>query len=76
MTDDTHFHTSRLVNSDGDPHCHLVNEDARKEGYDPTPKKSRHKRDSNPGSFAIEADALTTRPTRRYLRYRTWCQPS
>ena len=27
-------------------------------------KKSRHKRDSNPGSSALEADALTTRPTR------------
>ena len=26
--------------------------------YDSTPKKSRHKRDSNPGSFALEADAL------------------
>ena len=30
-----------------------------------TPKKSRRKRDSNPGSSALEADALTTRPTRR-----------
>ena len=28
-------------------------------------KKSRHKRDSNPGSSALETDALTTRPTRR-----------
>ena len=28
-------------------------------------KKSRRKRDSNPGSPALEADALTTRPTRR-----------
>ena len=28
-------------------------------------KKSRPKRDSNPGSSALEADALTTRPTRR-----------
>ena len=27
-------------------------------------KKSRRKRDSNPGSSALEADALTTRPTR------------
>ena len=26
--------------------------------YDSTPKKSRHKRDSNPGSSALEADAL------------------
>ena len=26
--------------------------------YDSTPKKSRRKRDSNPGSFALEADAL------------------
>ena len=30
-------------------------------------KKSRCKRDSNPGSSAFEEDALTTRPTRRYL---------
>ena len=35
--------------------------------YDLTPKKSRRKRDSNPGSSALEADALTTRPTRRLL---------
>ena len=34
--------------------------------YDSTPKKSRRKRDSNPGSSALEADALTTRPTRRF----------
>ena len=33
--------------------------------YDSTPKKSRLKRDSNPGPSALEADALTTRPTRR-----------
>ena len=34
--------------------------------YDSTPEKSRRKRDSNPGSSALEADdALTTRPTRR-----------
>ena len=33
--------------------------------YDSTPKKSRRKRGSNPGSSALEADALTTRPTRR-----------
>ena len=26
--------------------------------YDSTPKKSRHQRDSNPGSSALEADAL------------------
>ena len=37
-------------------------------------KKSRGKRDSNPGPSALEADALTTRPTRRWggerqLRY-------
>ena len=31
-----------------------------------TPEKSRRKRDSNPGSSALEADALTTRPTRRF----------
>ena len=31
----------------------------------PRKKKSRRKRDSNPGSSALEADALTTRPTRR-----------
>ena len=30
-----------------------------------TPKKSRLKRDSKPGSSALEADALTTRPARR-----------
>ena len=30
-----------------------------------TSKKSRSKRDSNPGSSALEADSLTTRPTRR-----------
>ena len=30
-----------------------------------TPEKSRHKQDSNLGSSALEADALTTRPTRR-----------
>ena len=28
-------------------------------------KKSRRQRDSNPGSSALEADVLTTRPTRR-----------
>ena len=33
--------------------------------YDSTPKKSRRKRDSNPGPSTLEADALTTRPTRR-----------
>ena len=38
--------------------------------YDSTPKKSRHKRDSNPGSSALEADALTTRPTRRSQQQR------
>ena len=36
--------------------------------YDSTPKKSRRKQDSNPGSSALEADALTTRPKRRYRR--------
>ena len=36
-----------------------------KSGIDSTPKNSRHERDSNPGSFALEADSLTTRPTRR-----------
>ena len=34
--------------------------------YDLTPEKSRCKPDKNPGSFALEADALTTRPTRRW----------
>ena len=29
--------------------------------YDSTPQKSRRKRDSNPGSSALEADALTTK---------------
>ena len=33
--------------------------------YDSTRKKSRRKRDSNPGPSALGADALTTRPTRR-----------
>ena len=32
--------------------------------YDSTPEKSRGKRDSNSGPSALEADALTTRPTR------------
>ena len=32
--------------------------------HDSTPEKSRRKRDSNPGSSALEAGALTTRPTR------------
>ena len=36
--------------------------------YDSTPEISRRKRDSNPGSSALEADALTTRPTRRSWR--------
>ena len=31
----------------------------------PRRKKSRRKRDSNPGSSALEADALPTRPTKR-----------
>ena len=35
--------------------------------YDSTPEKSRRKRDSNRGPSALEADALTTRPTRRSL---------
>ena len=35
--------------------------------YDSTPKKSRRKRDSNPGSSAAEEVALTTRPARRCL---------
>ena len=33
--------------------------------YDSTPKKSRRKLDLNPGTSALEADALTTGPTRR-----------
>ena len=33
-------------------------------------KKSRRKRDSNLGPSALEADALTTRPTRRYPMWR------
>ena len=35
--------------------------------YDSTPEKSRRKRDLNPGSSALEADAVATRSTRRYL---------
>ena len=47
----------------------------------PRKKKSRRKRDSNPGSSALEADALTTRPTRRWPRRRATrreahCQPA
>ena len=33
-------------------------------------EKSRRKRNSNPGSSALEADALTTRPKRRFGRER------
>ena len=33
--------------------------------YDSIPEKSRRKRDSNPGSSALKADALTTSPARR-----------
>ena len=36
--------------------------------YDSTPEKSWRKRDSNPRSSALEADTLTTRPTRWYVR--------
>ena len=35
------------------------------------PGKSRHKRELNPRSAAIETDALTTRPTRRFLHTQT-----
>ena len=38
--------------------------------YDSTPKKFRRKRNSNPGSSAFEADALTTRPTKRLSKMR------
>ena len=41
--------------------------------YDSTPEKSRRKRDSNPGSSALVADALTTRPTRRSYRQTEQC---
>ena len=41
--------------------------------YHSTRKKSRRKRDLNPGSSALEADALTTRPTRRSL-VGTYCE--
>ena len=37
--------------------------------YDSTPEKSCHKRDSNPGSSTLEADTLTTRPTRRSAKH-------
>ena len=40
--------------------------------YDSTREKSRRKRDSNPGSFALEADALTTRPTRQWRGRDEW----
>ena len=39
--------------------------------YDSTLEKSRRKRDSNPGSSALEADAVTIRPTRRSFE-RCW----
>ena len=39
------------------------------------PKKSRRKQDSNPGSSTLEADALTTRPTRRWIAISTLVQP-
>ena len=39
--------------------------------YYSTPEKSWRKRDSNPGSSALKADALTTRPMRQY-----WMQKS
>ena len=39
--------------------------------YDSNPEKSRRKRNSNPGSSALEADALTTRPTRRCSKQST-----
>ena len=39
------------------------------------PKKSRRKRDSNPGSSAFEADALTSRPTTR-LQWLSACLES
>ena len=35
--------------------------------YDSTLKKFQRKRDSNAGSSALEADALSTRPTRRWI---------
>ena len=44
--------------------------------YDSTPKKTRLKRDSNPGPSALEADALTTRPTRRLGDGRVRCAKS
>ena len=50
--------------------------------YDSTPEKSRRKWDSNPGSSALEADALTTRPTRRQKKkrrrntYQNWYKDS
>ena len=39
------------------------------------PEKSRRKRDSNPGSSALEADTVTTRPTRWPLMGQdvSWC---
>ena len=41
--------------------------------YDSTPEKSRRKQDSNPGSSALDADALTTRPTRQLCMYSWIC---
>ena len=42
--------------------------------YDSTPENSQRKRDSNPGSSALEVDALTTRPTRQSIcaEQRSW----
>ena len=46
--------------------------------YDSIRKKSRRRRESNPGSAALEVDALTTGPTRRRTeenqgyRRKTW----
>ena len=44
--------------------------------YDSTSKKSRRKRDSNPGPSTVEADALTTRPTRRSWRHDSLHSPT
>ena len=44
--------------------------------YDSPPKKSRRKRDSNPGSSVLEVNALTTRPTRRSRAERAVSQQS
>ena len=43
--------------------------------YDSSPEKSRRERDTSPGSSALEADALTTRPSRRSAAFEEIASP-